>query len=260
MSLNVITWALERAPVTEPTQILLLIALADRARNDGTCAWPSQKWLANRARCSDRTVRRHLAALEEAGLIRRGDQRVVSHFRADLRPVVWDLILAMEREEGDPTDTDVRADNLSGRTPVTKRPDTGDQNDRTLLSYKPSLLPTGETVREPSLEKPRRARPKQPLPAEWAPSVKHLGEARELGVDADFEAEQMRLWSQANDVRRADWDATFRLWIRRARPAPNRRPRGDSAPGPGTATTKALGWLDVGADTRDPYAPLELDQ
>lgn len=89
-------WAMESAPVSDPTQVLLLISLAAKADDDGTRSWPSAAWLAERARCSVRSVRRHMAELEQAGVIRRGDQSSVQHLRGDRRPVVWDL--AMEAE------------------------------------------------------------------------------------------------------------------------------------------------------------------
>ena len=43
------------------------------------------------------TVRRKLKYLEQRGLIRRGDQRMVAHFDPYHRPVVWDLCLERRR-------------------------------------------------------------------------------------------------------------------------------------------------------------------
>jgi hypothetical protein len=134
MSLRAMTWALEQAPVTDPTQALVLVALADSAQEDGRNAWPSQATLARRARVSDRSVRRILAQLEADGVIRRGDQRVVEHLKADRRPVVWDLNLTADTP--DRPDTGDRSSTTGGtpttgrpcpsdRTPVTERPDTG---------------------------------------------------------------------------------------------------------------------------------------
>lgn len=165
MSLRSMTWALEHAPVTDPTQVIILIALADRATDDGTGAWPSARWIADRARCSTRTVRRHLASMEDAGVIRRGDQRSVAHLRVDRRPVVWDLAMEVRAEhqaiEDDLPLTETRGDNLSPRVGSDEetagqqgdklsgragcqivRGDTGDQSGVTTVSYKPSLEPS----------------------------------------------------------------------------------------------------------------------
>jgi hypothetical protein len=91
-------WVLEDAPDLPPHCFGVLMALASKAREDGTAAYPGQEWLAERARKSDRSVRNDLAALEKAGLIRRGDQAVVSHLPADERPVVWDLAVERVRD------------------------------------------------------------------------------------------------------------------------------------------------------------------
>lgn len=63
------TWAW-RQPVAGNAKVVLL-ALADRARpEDGTC-WPGLKHVAAMCSLEERTVRRQVAALEEAGLLER---------------------------------------------------------------------------------------------------------------------------------------------------------------------------------------------
>lgn len=124
------SWALRDAPVESSQEHVVLLALADRAHDDGRDAYPAQKWIAERARCSTRTVRRCLNSLEARGLIVRGDQDHVSHIRSDVRPVVWDLNLAMKRPE--PADTTVSARSdcppghlvQNGRTSRAERADT----------------------------------------------------------------------------------------------------------------------------------------
>lgn len=105
MSIQAVSWALEDAvgldPVTGaqvdvPSQcVAVLVALANRAGEDGRDAYPSVHRLAHAARKSERSVQRDLETLEELGVIRKGDQRAVFRFRPDRRPTVWDL--AMER-------------------------------------------------------------------------------------------------------------------------------------------------------------------
>lgn len=99
MSLAAVIWAKNDAPVEKLHLLAVLYALADHASEDGTGAWPSQTRLAYGARCDVRTVRRHLSTLEDQGLILRGDQQLVSHLPADRRPVVYDLNLALKREQ-----------------------------------------------------------------------------------------------------------------------------------------------------------------
>jgi hypothetical protein len=162
-------WALETAVVDDAGQLLVLIALAERADDDGRNAWPGKAWLAQRARCSTRTVQRHLTALRTQNLVEEGDQRLVEHFRADRRPTVYNLVMT----EGS---SSVRRDNLSPRSisgdvsrsdrsksiadscgkplsdktsaspRVGQRGDTRGLNGETAVSPKPSLLPSEETA------------------------------------------------------------------------------------------------------------------
>lgn len=99
MSLRAMLWVMESAPVENHGELAVLYALAERAHDDGSCAWPSQEWIAWRARCTDRTVRNHLKALEQRGVIRRGNPKFVEHIRRDLRPIVWNLDLTLQRPE-----------------------------------------------------------------------------------------------------------------------------------------------------------------
>lgn len=151
MSIEAVSWALSTRRVATPMQRLVLIAVANHADKRGQSAWPSQETLAEYCCCSSRTIRRQLSELEESGIIRRGDQRLVSHFRGGYRPVVYDVDLGGDEPAnnsgGDRTSAaDLRPDNLSrldtgvhrGRTSATLRPDTGVL--RTVLE--PSIEPS----------------------------------------------------------------------------------------------------------------------
>ena len=142
MSIRAITWVMNEAPVEDARQLLILYALADRAHDDGTCAWPSQEWIAERARCTSRTVRNHLQKLEEDGLISRGDQQHVAHIRKDRRPIVWDLNLDK-----------VRPEIMTGRKSSVERPETCDTTAGNLASNgRKQLFPTNHP--KPSMNHP----------------------------------------------------------------------------------------------------------
>jgi hypothetical protein len=95
VSLRATLWAYDRAPVERPTELLVLIALADEANDEGRNAFPSVARIAHRARCKPRAAKYALRALEEAGVIVRGDQSIAARHiaRADRRPTVYDLCL-----------------------------------------------------------------------------------------------------------------------------------------------------------------------
>lgn len=97
MSTQAMVWALEEAPDVPAQALGVLMGLANHADEHGRGAYAGQDLLATYARKSDRQTRSDLTRLEELGLIRRGDQSLVAHIRADKRPVVWDL--AIERRK-----------------------------------------------------------------------------------------------------------------------------------------------------------------
>ena len=77
-------------PITAGAR-LVLVTLADYA-NDESQAWPAVQRIAGRLGMSKRNVQNHLRDLEQLGLLEHGDQELVSHYRADRRPLVWHLV------------------------------------------------------------------------------------------------------------------------------------------------------------------------
>ena len=64
------SWVLRHSEVAGTDRLVLLV-LADHAKEDGTAAWPSVATIAREARAGERTVQYSLRRLEEAGAIRR---------------------------------------------------------------------------------------------------------------------------------------------------------------------------------------------
>lgn len=93
MSLEAYIWtATLPLSACSATPYRVLLMLADRADPLGYCAYPSVRNMAETLECSTRTVQRALRELEDVGLIRKGDQRPVQHYRPDKRPVVYDVL------------------------------------------------------------------------------------------------------------------------------------------------------------------------
>lgn len=86
-------WAINSAPSTSTVERLILIKLAEHANPDGTDSFPAIRTIAKTAHCDRRTVQRHVAALEQRGLIAKGNQAAAQHIRPDRRPTVWDLLI-----------------------------------------------------------------------------------------------------------------------------------------------------------------------
>jgi hypothetical protein len=68
VSVHVISWVLRNSEARLGDR-LVLIALADHAKEDGTSAWPSVSTLASEAHLSEKQVQRCLAALKRDGRI-----------------------------------------------------------------------------------------------------------------------------------------------------------------------------------------------
>ncbi|MGO1261465.1 MAG: helix-turn-helix domain-containing protein, partial [Bifidobacterium mongoliense] len=99
MSVGAVDWAIRFAPVgSDQPARAILISLANLVDDEGRNAHPSARKLAEWNEMGVSTVRRKLKYLEQQGLIRRGDQRMVAHFDPYHRPVVWDLCLDRKRE------------------------------------------------------------------------------------------------------------------------------------------------------------------
>ncbi|MFJ7297510.1 HNH endonuclease [Streptomyces collinus] len=88
-----ILWALKAAPVADANERLILIALAEAARSDGTQAVLSKKEIAAVALVDVKTVQRRLGQLRQRGLIAEGDQRAVFDLPERSRPKVYDLLI-----------------------------------------------------------------------------------------------------------------------------------------------------------------------
>ena len=93
MSNYAITFAIKQQIVTDPTARHVLLLLADSAGLNGEAAFPSRATLSNASGLSIRTVQRKLMDLQEAGLIKRGNQKIAQAYidRQDRIPIVYDI-------------------------------------------------------------------------------------------------------------------------------------------------------------------------
>jgi hypothetical protein len=182
MSVQAIAWVLEDAPDLPPHLVSTLLGLANHAGADGCGAYPSQSLLAHYARKNDRQVRKDLDALEELGLIRRGNQKMVLHLAPDKRPVVWDLAMHLHRpprpdrarpgrrakgqvntpaNSTGPTGPPESAEESTGPTGG-NRPGPQGKNGRSHRSDKPFFEPSQEPTPPTPPKQPRADRPSTP--------------------------------------------------------------------------------------------------
>lgn len=185
MSLKALTWAFEQD--LKPDLKIVLLALADYANDDGT-SFPGQRSIGIKTSMSERTVRTKLAELEELGYIARRRRTNGDGYRT-----TDEYKLLPAGSAAGPTG--------NGAEPLRQ------------------AVAATEEPSEPSVKKKRAHR----LPEDWMPSNAHRVQAAGKLIDVDLEAEKFRDWTLANDVLKTDWEATFRNWIRNARPETRQR-------------------------------------
>ena len=79
--------------------------------------------------------------------------------------------------------------------------------------------PAGDEAPETSSATTHRRRPERPLPEAWTPTDRHQTYATEHHLDLTREAESFRNHAATHDRRARDWDAAFRTWLTKAKPA-----------------------------------------
>ncbi|WP_368665891.1 helix-turn-helix domain-containing protein [Cryobacterium sp. Y62] len=86
----------------KPLATRVLLKLANVAGQDGSSAYRNLWEVAAELGVDRRSIQRSYRELEAAELMHKGDQRTLSHIRADRRPVVYDLNFGWQREFGRP--------------------------------------------------------------------------------------------------------------------------------------------------------------
>lgn len=88
-------WAMEQQAVSDASARHVLLCLANYADHQGKAAFPSTAKLEKDTGLSESTIRRKLDALEEMGMIAKGNQTIVAAYidRADKRPICYDILM-----------------------------------------------------------------------------------------------------------------------------------------------------------------------
>jgi hypothetical protein len=153
VSVAVMTWVFQHSQSTGNDRLVLL-AIADRANDDGDDCWPSIPTLARKARCSERTVQRSiksLAALGELAVEEGAGPHGVNRYRVLMPPPTGDNLTPPPGDNLSPRQVDAGdSGDTRGVTPVS--PDT---------SLRPKNPPTPRDAggdRRPHCEEHRRWR------------------------------------------------------------------------------------------------------
>jgi hypothetical protein len=211
MSIKVTSWALNDAPVDDPVLVLVLVAMAERANDDGTATYQSVATIAHKARISVRTCQTRLRQLEEAGLIRRGDQEFTAHLKAGQRPVVYDLAVHLRRGA---ISAPVQNRGWRGATPGKGGVQRVADNSSSDSSIDSSTL----FAQEPSVVKAKKSSTSVPDKISISAEMKEwaLANAPSVVHSLARETESFMDWNRAHGRKYIDWTAAWRNWMRKA--------------------------------------------
>lgn len=203
MSVQATTWVWEHSKASG-TDLLVLLAIADAANRDGRRSYQSAATVAAMTRLSKRTVQRSVARLVELGDIIQEAEKGIRGTSSYALP-----LHTRPTSPGDVRQNDVRHPGSPPTSPVTPRYDTA-------MSPEPKTPVVLRTT--PQGEARKRA---TRLPEGWMPSQATIDKMRRDCPGVNLEAEHEKFsdyWAGMSGTRgtKADWDATWRNWIRRA--------------------------------------------
>ena len=137
MSIRCMTrvWAASQA---KGSALLLLLAIADHAHDDGGGAWPSQATLARKTRLTSRQVRRLMRKLEDSG-----------ELQVQKRPGRSDLLTVITREDklSAPAEEPIAFVHATSDIAVASAPDVAAPTEDTAVSAEPSSEPSRIVLR-----------------------------------------------------------------------------------------------------------------
>ncbi|EOA0617046.1 helix-turn-helix domain-containing protein [Salmonella enterica subsp. enterica serovar Lubbock] len=209
MSMNLMAKAMS-IKVGNPLRKLVLIKLADNANDEGEC-WPSYQHIADQCEVSRSTVKSHIRALEDMGLLKREFRRKGELNQSNVFYLTLDNAQQIPPESGGAgADLGGAGADLGGAGA-----DLGGAGadlgggagaaPRTYHSFEP--------VKEP-LE--RKKKPSS-MPEGFSPSASHQKMAEEFGISLQDEFDKFTDHHLSKGSKFIDWNRALNTWLRNAR-------------------------------------------
>lgn len=202
MSMNLMAKAMS-IKVGNPLRKLVLIKLADNANDEGEC-WPSYQHIADQCEVSRSTVKSHIRALEDMGLLKREFRRKGELNQSNVFYLTLDNAQQIPPESGGAgadlggagADRGGAGADLGGGAGA---------DPRTYHSFEP--------VKEP-LE--RKKKPSS-MPEGFSPSASHQKMAEEFGISLQDEFDKFTDHHLSKGSKFIDWSRALNTWLRNAR-------------------------------------------
>ncbi|ECX1032389.1 helix-turn-helix domain-containing protein [Salmonella enterica subsp. enterica serovar Montevideo] len=187
MSMNLMAKAMS-IKVGNPLRKLVLIKLADNANDEGEC-WPSYQHIADQCEVSRSTVKSHIRALEDMGLLKREFRRKGELNQSNVFYLTLDNAQQIPPKSG------------------------GAGADRGGAGADPRTYHSFEPVKEP-LE--RKKKPSS-MPEGFSPSASHQKMAEEFGISLQDEFDKFTDHHLSKGSKFIDWSRALNTWLRNAR-------------------------------------------
>ncbi|EHG6501746.1 helix-turn-helix domain-containing protein [Salmonella enterica] len=202
MSMNLMAKAMS-IKVGNPLRKLVLIKLADNANDEGEC-WPSYQHIADQCEVSRSTVKSHIRALEDMGLLKREFRRKGELNQSNVFYLTLDNAQQIPPESGGAGADRGGAGADRGGAGADLGGGAG-ADPRTYHSFEP--------VKEP-LE--RKKKPSS-MPEGFSPSASHQKMAEEFGISLQDEFDKFTDHHLSKGSKFIDWSRALNTWIRNAR-------------------------------------------
>ncbi|EBG4560341.1 helix-turn-helix domain-containing protein [Salmonella enterica subsp. enterica serovar Montevideo] len=202
MSMNLMAKAMS-IKVGNPLRKLVLIKLADNANDEGEC-WPSYQHIADQCEVSRSTVKSHIRALEDMGLLKREFRRKGELNQSNVFYLTLDNAQQIPPESGGAGADRGGAGADRGGAGADLGGGAG-ADPRTYHSFEP--------VKEP-LE--RKKKPSS-MPEGFSPSASHQKMAEEFGISLQDEFDKFTDHHLSKGSKFIDWSRALNTWLRNAR-------------------------------------------
>ncbi|EJS6787579.1 helix-turn-helix domain-containing protein [Salmonella enterica] len=209
MSMNLMAKAMS-IKVGNPLRKLVLIKLADNANDEGEC-WPSYQHIADQCEVSRSTVKSHIRALEDMGLLKREFRRKGELNQSNVFYLTLDNAQQIPPESGGAGADRGGAGADRGGAGADRGGAGADlwggagADPRTYHSFEP--------VKEP-LE--RKKKPSS-MPEGFSPSASHQKMAEEFGISLQDEFDKFTDHHLSKGSKFIDWSRALNTWLRNAR-------------------------------------------
>ncbi|MDJ7999216.1 helix-turn-helix domain-containing protein [Salmonella enterica] len=209
MSMNLMAKAMS-IKVGNPLRKLVLIKLADNANDEGEC-WPSYQHIADQCEVSRSTVKSHIRALEDMGLLKREFRRKGELNQSNVFYLTMDNAQQIPPESGGAGADRGGAGADRGGAGADRGGAGADlgggagADPRTYHSFEP--------VKEP-LERKRKP---SSMPEGFSPSASHQKMAEEFGISLQDEFDKFTDHHLSKGSKFIDWSRALNTWLRNAR-------------------------------------------